>query len=460
MTTMSTRTTAAGASGTTAAPAAPPTTPTRQASSTSMSMFNNSGNGGGSGRGGHNGTPPAAALTTVWKPPCSGGPISWDRSRTVPQVEAFSPCLPEGWAATGYFSPAICPSGYVSVCGRFRNDVQGPPVEEGETAVMCGPSGYTCNAKDHIYAKSGSYDAPVIQIRWQASDLSVLQTHQLSPTTTSQTTTTGDSIATAAADDRRRMDNGGGGGRGSLPPGVIAAIIVGSMVAVALMVLAGLLIYRHRQACVGRGGHCRRHSHEQQPPLPSSPGRQWYPGNLGLPQEAELPGNQAWMGNKNRPRFYSRRGKRDVAAAAVTSTASNKWQQQEQQQQQKHRSIQELPGHDIPWEMGDCSRPSELTAQEAVCGPPALPREPSPLYHHHYHDGAHHPVSEITLSTMADSRASPTPVSAAAGGSELEELRARHARIEARRERLRELQLLDEEEGRVRRRLAEIQGGR
>lgn len=119
---------------------ASPTTPTGQAPSTLTSTSVSNGGGDGRGRGGqHNGTPPAAALTTVWKPPCPGGPISWDRSRTVPKVEAFSPCLPESWAATGYFSPAICPSGYVSVCGRFRDDAQGPMVEAGETAVLCGP---------------------------------------------------------------------------------------------------------------------------------------------------------------------------------------------------------------------------------------------------------------------------------------------------------------------------------
>lgn len=319
-------------------------------------------------------------------------------------------------------------------------------------------SGFTCNAKDHVYAKSGSYDAPMIQIRWQASDLSDLQTHPLSPTTTSQATTTGGSSATAAADDKHGTGGGGGGG-GGLPPGVIAAIIVGSMVAVALIVLAGLLIYRHRQACCGgRGGRFRRRGRGH-PPLPSPLGRQRYPGNLGHPQEAELPANEGRSDDKKRPPFYSRRGKRDIATAAVAATASNRWQQQQQ-----HRSIQELPGHDIPWEMmGDYSRPSELAVQEAVCHPSALPREPSPMYrhhHHHYHDGAHHPVSEVTLSTTVESRASPALGSAAAGSSELEELRTRHARIEARRERLRELQWLDEEEGRVRRRLAEIQGGR
>ncbi|KAL8370142.1 hypothetical protein RB595_000498 [Gaeumannomyces hyphopodioides] len=443
--------TAGGASGTTDVTIASPN-PTEKASSKSSS--------GGDARRGHDGTPPAAALTTVWKPPCPGGPISWDRSRTVPKVEAFSPCLPEGWVTTGYFSPAICPSGYVSVCERFDDAAQGPSVEAGETAALCGPPGFTCNAKDPVYAKSDAFDAPMIQIRWRSSDISVLQTHPLSPTSRA-TTAGGSSSATAGTAAATAAADGGG-----LPPGAIAAIIVGSMVAVALVVLAGLLVCRHRRARGGRGGRPSR-GH----PRLSTPGRQRRPANLHHPREAELPAGEVLLDDKKRPPFYSGGVAGDGAAAvAVAVTISHKRQQlphqPHQAQQRQRRSIQELPGHEIPFEMGDCSplptRPPELAAtvvdvQEAARGPCGLPREWGTLYSH---DHAQHRVSDITPTATVESRASPVSTPAAVGGGELEELRARHARIEARRERLRELQLLDEEEGRVRTRLAEMQGDR
>ncbi|KAL8420244.1 hypothetical protein RB594_003140 [Gaeumannomyces avenae] len=343
------------------------------ASSTSPSSSSSSGD---ARRGQHNGTPPAAALTTVWRPPCPGGPISWDRSRTVlPRVEAFSPCLPEGWVTTGYFSPAICPSGYVSACGRF-DAAQGPPVEAGETAVLCGPPGFTCNAKDAVYAKSDAFDAPMIQIRWRSSDISILQTHPLSPT--SPVTAAGGS-QTATADTAASAADGGHGAGNGLPPGAIAAIIVGSMVAVALVVLAGLLVCRHRRA--RRGGHSR---YSQSPDRQ----RQRRGTDLRHPREPELPAEEVLVDDKKRPPFYNRRAAtRDSAAATVSDKRrlqrlqqrlqqsqqqqqeqqqqqqqEQQQQHQQQQQQQQRRSIQELPGHEIPFEMGDGSSPQPAHA--------------------------------------------------------------------------------------------------
>ncbi|EJT82005.1 hypothetical protein GGTG_01979 [Gaeumannomyces tritici R3-111a-1] len=362
--------TAGGAPDTTtddAAAVASPS-PTGMASSTSPSSSRSSGD---ARRGQHDGTPPAAALTTVWRPPCPGGPISWDRSRTVlPRVEAFSPCLPEGWVTTGYFSPAICPSGYVSACGRF-DAAQGPPVEAGETAVLCGPPGFTCNAKDAVYAKSDAFDAPMIQIRWRSSDISILQTHPLSPT--SPVTTAGGS-PTAAADTAASAADGGHGAGGGLPPGAIAAIIVGSMVAVALVVLAGLL--------------------------------------------PELPAEEVLVDDKKRPPFYNNRRAATRDSAAVTTVSDKRrlqrlqqrlqqsqqqqqeqqqQQHQQQQQQQQRRSIQELPGHEIPFEMGDGSSPS------------ARPCELS--------------------ATVVDVQEAAAVNTGGGGGGELEELRARPGRV-------------------------------
>lgn len=83
----------------------------------------------------HYGTPPAGALTTIWTPPC--GIV------TGTYTKASETCMPPGWniywaSNAGYYSPAICPSGFIPGCTRTLR--QGPVVVAGETAVNCVPS--------------------------------------------------------------------------------------------------------------------------------------------------------------------------------------------------------------------------------------------------------------------------------------------------------------------------------
>lgn len=126
------------------------------------------------------GTGPAHSLVTIFTPhpACTNFPVS-----TIASSE--SRCLPtkylEGYIGrtAGYYSPAICPSGYASICDRWDSK-QGPTLEPSETAIQCGPTAYTCNG-DLTYAFSGTARAAMIQVRWQSSDLSLLATHPLTP---------------------------------------------------------------------------------------------------------------------------------------------------------------------------------------------------------------------------------------------------------------------------------------
>src|SRR5450756_2526984 len=89
----------------------------------------------------HQGTPPAGALTTILTLPC-GSTIVYDGG-FLP-----STCLPPDWdkywsttpgtLTVGYYSPAICPSGWTVCASRYKN-IQGPSVEPTETDVQCAP---------------------------------------------------------------------------------------------------------------------------------------------------------------------------------------------------------------------------------------------------------------------------------------------------------------------------------
>ncbi|KAI0886456.1 uncharacterized protein GGS22DRAFT_128983 [Annulohypoxylon maeteangense] len=144
-------------------------------------------------------------LTTVFTPPC---PITWLLTSTkVPsQYPAFpttgpSSCDPPSWVDNisqkgfGYYSPAICPSGFYAGC-TAKDDRIGegfPPTSSGETAMYCVPSGFACTSDTTDFrggiwgfqTGSGSRPSatvgPAIQIRWRQQDLSSLQTDPLDP---------------------------------------------------------------------------------------------------------------------------------------------------------------------------------------------------------------------------------------------------------------------------------------
>lgn len=155
--------------------------------------------------------PPVAALTTIFTPTpayCTTGISRFDTSI----------CMPTGWTKywasnVGYYSPAICPSGYTSACTRTSSGIlYGPPVLPSETAIMCCPrydheshflsykplifhSSYFC---DYTYLSlcasvlssfSASSIAYAIQVRWQATDLVSFETDPgQAPRTASSTT--------------------------------------------------------------------------------------------------------------------------------------------------------------------------------------------------------------------------------------------------------------------------------
>lgn len=86
----------------------------------------------------HDGTAPAGALTTVFTPPadCANDIEDlWYKTRT---------CLPLSdrwrlyWEAASFYSPGICPSGMHSVASP--PPFFGPPIEPGETAIVCCPT--------------------------------------------------------------------------------------------------------------------------------------------------------------------------------------------------------------------------------------------------------------------------------------------------------------------------------
>ncbi|KAH8163071.1 hypothetical protein CIB48_g5183 [Xylaria polymorpha] len=161
-------------------------------------------------------TPPLAALTTVFTPPC---PITWLLTTTkVPSqfppfpTGAPASCDPPSWdeyvteRGFEYYSPAICPSGFFvgpSCIITNPRTAQGfPAIQGGETAAYCIPTGHTCTSDTSDFrggvwgvsrtaAETGAQVTvgPAIQIRWRAEDLDGLETDPLTPGARSTSTT-------------------------------------------------------------------------------------------------------------------------------------------------------------------------------------------------------------------------------------------------------------------------------
>lgn len=94
----------------------------------------------------------------------------------------------------GFYSPGICPSGYTKGCSfpttlastSLGNIYFGGPVIDGETVQVCCPTGYTClTSSEASYSKCVATDADDlvfgIHVRWQESDLSILETNPTVP---------------------------------------------------------------------------------------------------------------------------------------------------------------------------------------------------------------------------------------------------------------------------------------
>ncbi|KAL2260605.1 hypothetical protein VTK26DRAFT_5324 [Humicola hyalothermophila] len=154
------------------------------------------------------GTAPLASLTSVFTLPC---PTSWllTTTRLLSQYPAFpttgpASCDPPSWSANiagagfHFYSPAICPRGFVvgPSCGitKTRTAEGFPGVLPGETAVYCVPIGLTCTtdvtdfrggvwgfARDATTRDATVTVGPAIQIRWVEADLTLFETHPLTP---------------------------------------------------------------------------------------------------------------------------------------------------------------------------------------------------------------------------------------------------------------------------------------
>lgn len=174
----------------------------------------------------------------------------------------------------GMYSPGICPMSYTEGCPFPSSDAKladgqtwaGGPVVPGETARICCPEGYTCHHDTTTYPDvqwrkciragpnsmtryTGSDGvvtttkalAYAIQVRWQSSDLSILETD---PTVPGSTYTTPET--TMVSSDGR--DGGDGGGRGGGGGGTSTTVLVVGIVVPVLSLLLGIvgfLFWRH-----------------------------------------------------------------------------------------------------------------------------------------------------------------------------------------------------------------------
>ncbi|KAK4445199.1 hypothetical protein QBC34DRAFT_497773, partial [Podospora aff. communis PSN243] len=169
--------------------------------------------------------------TTQWTLPC--GPLTsieyGSGSFTNPYTPSAFPtlassCGPSGWYDTSrpsgstriiYMSPAICPSGYTVACTWYSRS-QGPIPTSDEEAWNCLPTGYACNATRfgthgaNTVSNTVSDWAPMIAIRWASRDLSLLETHPLTPGLFLQASTTSDSTT-----GRSRTSTSGSSGTGT-----------------------------------------------------------------------------------------------------------------------------------------------------------------------------------------------------------------------------------------------------
>ncbi|KAF4541859.1 uncharacterized protein LTHEOB_8013 [Lasiodiplodia theobromae] len=159
----------------------------------------------------HDNTPPAGALTTVFTMPASCSTLTENYADFDCMPPSFSKSYWYGYA--GYYSPAICPGNYTSACERPKSASGGtpfgPPIAEGENAIICCPTGYECltgseswcmstepttSVWTYTYYESYS-DTPItskttdvsipsgyaIQVRWREQDLVSLETDPLTP---------------------------------------------------------------------------------------------------------------------------------------------------------------------------------------------------------------------------------------------------------------------------------------
>ncbi|KAK0639477.1 hypothetical protein B0T16DRAFT_244776 [Cercophora newfieldiana] len=222
--------------------------------------------------------------TTQWSLPC--GPLTGVEygisTFTHPYSPTVSPgsassCGPSGWYDSSrpssssrivYMSPGICPSGYTVACSWYST-AQGPIPTSDEQAWNCLPTGYGCNSTRfaahgaNTVTNTVSDWAPMIAIRWASRDLSLLETHPLTPGLLFQASSTEASSATAKDESSAPTSKTSSSstststststavpaesGATALSAGSIAGIVVGVILGLALAAAAAFFVYKRRR---------------------------------------------------------------------------------------------------------------------------------------------------------------------------------------------------------------------
>ncbi|GME54834.1 cg16707-like protein [Neofusicoccum parvum] len=265
----------------------------------------------------------AGPLTTIFTTPDFCASSAWSNYAT-PALSS-SICMPNGWSEywnwrEGFYSPAICPYDYTRACTIPEDSATGislgGPLSSGETGHICCPTGYTCFPGDPWtepwpYSKcqstgSSTYTASneitpsfltttmplvyAIQVRWQSSDLSNLETN---PTVFGQTytptasasaaarTTASAATATASTTDSDDDDDDGIDDFDDLSTGAKVGVVAGATVGLVLVVLGVYLFWRRRS---------KKHHFNKDSPDGMKPGTPYEPlseDHLAVPGEGQ-----------------------------------------------------------------------------------------------------------------------------------------------------------------------------
>ncbi|KAK4113034.1 hypothetical protein N656DRAFT_797577 [Canariomyces notabilis] len=189
----------------------------------------------------------------------------------------------------GYYSPGICPSGYVisAIHTTTVPSYYEAPLKPSETLAFCVPSSWTLAKHTKsgyvrsafVFTGTGIASAPAFPIRWAESDLSRLETHPLSATLTNTdpglqlTTRTSFAGSTQPTDNAEQVGDAsqvGGSGQQGLPGGAIAGIVVGIILALFVGVAIGLFIRRRSRRLAKRTPEATPSDEHPHPPYGAS----------------------------------------------------------------------------------------------------------------------------------------------------------------------------------------------
>ncbi|XXH02146.1 hypothetical protein Hte_008514 [Hypoxylon texense] len=400
----------------------------------------------------HDGTPPVAALTTVWTASEGCFPVS---TRPMSDIDMFwtsnPDCAPPGYASyfdTYYYSPAICPSGFTVGCSRYGS-FQGPDVEPTETAMLCVMSDYFCTPGDWNYYATNtdlSYAQIMIEIRWAESDLSILETHPLTPGLILAGETLGSTIRTGTGAETTQTGPSSTGTQD--PPSAEGGLSTGAQVGIGVGVgLFGLLglglalffILRYR----------RKRRDANQPPIQQPPPSQYphpvhqYPYMPGPGQHGQpAQGYTTYVDPKTGAvTYYSAvPHPTELGGTAIGGSGIN-------------------PSRDVPSiavSQPIQERDSIFSSNSPIASTSSPAGELSGTSPTNYSMTAGNPaVAEMPGSEGAT--ASTAGTENPQSQQEMATLMAEQAKLEARRTRLMELAELDEEEQRIRLRLQQLQ---